>query len=237
MRIYLVFCAACCTGASVAVRSGTVRPSTGGKVAACVSSHTATARATVGPIHSQRSAANETGRKAAERSGTVHDSPITSWEEGVALVAAASRQRASAATACNDNSSRSHLIVRIILRKMASQTRDSPPGTYVSGGAMGVVLERPLSTVTICDLAGNENVRESRVSAQELAEARHVNSSLSALTDVMHALMRREPFVPFRNHALTKFLEPGMTGNARVLSIVTATAVPTHRDHTYHSLR
>jgi len=53
----------------------------------------------------------------------------------------------------------------------------------------------------------------------------------------MGALVRREPFVPFRNHALTRLLEAGMTGTARVLVIVTATALSTHRDHTLQSLR
>lgn len=61
---------------------------------------------------------------------------------------------------------------------------------------------------------------------------------LSALLHaVMGALVRRDPFVPFRNHALTRLLEPGMTGSARVLVVVTATALPTHRDHTVQTLR
>lgn len=106
---------------------------------------------------------------------SVHEIPCGSWTDGAAVVASAALRRTCAATACNEGSSRGHLVTRISLRRVTAAAQD--------GGAGGVLVDRPLATVTIADLAGNENVRESRVSAAELSEARHVNASLSALAD------------------------------------------------------
>ena len=218
-------CASCCSpsGGARAARG----PSGSGKAASSsAQEHRGSA------THAPRGGGDVAQRKppAPEpRTGAVHEAQIAMWSDGVALVSAASRHRSSAATACNHSSSRSHLVVRVILRKVTSQD--------VAAGSSFVVMDRPHATVTIVDLAGNENVRESRVSAAELVEARHVNASLAALADVMAALVRRDPFVPYRNHVLTRLLEPGVTGNARVLVIVNVTALPTHREHTLQSLR
>ncbi len=48
----------------------------------------------------------------------------------------------------------------------------------------------------------------SEVSGQQLREAQAINRSLSALGDVISALQRRTPHVPFRNSKLTQ-VSPG----------------------------
>lgn len=44
----------------------------------------------------------------------------------------------------------------------------------------------------------------SEVAGQQLKEAQAINKSLSALGDVVAALQRRSPHIPFRNSKLTQ---------------------------------
>jgi len=52
--------------------------------------------------------------------------------------------------------------------------------------------------------AGSERVDKSEVTGQQLKEAQAINKSLSALGDVIAALQRRSPHIPFRNSKLTQ---------------------------------
>lgn len=54
------------------------------------------------------------------------------------------------------------------------------------------------------DALGSERVDKSEVTGQQLKEAQAINKSLSALGDVISALQRRTPHIPFRNSKLTQ---------------------------------
>lgn len=47
-------------------------------------------------------------------------------------------------------------------------------------------------------------------------EANYINSSLSALGDVMAALANKQKHVPFRNSKLTQLLADSLSGQAKV---------------------
>ena len=51
---------------------------------------------------------------------------------------------------------------------------------------------------------GSERVGRSEVAGEQLREAQAINKSLSALGDVISALQRRGPHIPFRNSKLTQ---------------------------------
>jgi kinesin family protein C2/C3 len=67
--------------------------------------------------------------------------------------------------------------------------------------------------------AGSERIEKSEVSGQQLKEAVAINKSLSALGDVISALQRRTPHIPFRNSKLTQVLQDSLCGSSKVLLV------------------
>jgi hypothetical protein len=47
-------------------------------------------------------------------------------------------------------------------------------------------------------------------SGDRLKEAQHINKSLSALGDVIQALVEKRPHIPFRNSKLTQILQTSL---------------------------
>ena len=63
------------------------------------------------------------------------------------------------------------------------------------------------------DLAGSERVKKSGVEGKQLKEASSINSSLSALGNVIQALTQTDArHVPFRDSKLTRLLQDSLGG-------------------------
>jgi len=74
---------------------------------------------------------------------------------------------------------------------------------------------------TKVDLAGSERVEKSGVSGQALTEAKHINTSLSALAGVFLALGKKNAkHVPFRDSKLTELLHPALSANGKTLMML-----------------
>lgn len=71
--------------------------------------------------------------------------------------------------------------------------------------ALRRVLSMLLSHQILCCFVrtGSERIEKSEVTGNALKEAMAINKSLSALGDVISALQRRTPHIPFRNSKLT----------------------------------
>ena len=143
----------------------------------------------------------------------------TSLEELVALLDKGLEQRAVAHTELNAESSRSHLLVSIVL---TSTNRRS--GKKTRGKLM------------LVDLAGSERVEKSGVQGDELKEAASINKSLSAIGDVIAALSQKSKHVPYRNHPLTMLMSDSIGGTAKTLMIVNASPSSEHASETANSL-
>ncbi|KAM9690341.1 kinesin-like protein KIFC2 isoform 11-T11 [Dama dama] len=137
--------------------------------------------------------------------------------------------RATAATAMNQRSSRSHALVTLTLRT-ASPSRG--PGTA--------------GTLHLVDLAGSERAwkagaagtsQEDRDGAQRLREARTINRSLLALGGVMAALRARRPHVPFRDSQLTRLLQPALGPGAKAVLLLQISTRPEDLGETVCSLK
>ncbi|XP_036278463.1 kinesin-like protein KIFC2 [Pipistrellus kuhlii] len=137
--------------------------------------------------------------------------------------------RATAATAMNQRSSRSHALVTLTL-----QAAPSPRGAGTTG------------TLHLVDLAGSERARKAGAvcsarggaqDAQRLREARTINRSLLALGGVMTALRARRPHVPFRDSQLTRLLQPALGPGATAVLLLQISTRPEDLGETVCSLQ
>jgi kinesin family protein 5 len=80
------------------------------------------------------------------------------------------------------------------------------------------------ATLYVVDLAGSEMVTKTLASGKILNEARAINKSLSALSNVIKALVEEQKHVPFRDSKLTRLLQNSLGGYARTCLIVTVSS-------------
>jgi hypothetical protein len=139
------------------------------------------------------------------------------------LLARAGARRATAATAMNAQSSRSHAVFTLHLR-----------GSCEGGGAQRAAVAGSLSLV---DLAGSERLARSGAEGERKREAAAINKSLSCLADVFGALGKRAAHVPFRNSRLTWLLSPALRGEGKTLMLVGVSPAPGSAAETLCSVR
>ncbi|CAM6062297.1 unnamed protein product [Sphagnum tenellum] len=145
--------------------------------------------------------------------------PIVSRDELESIVAKGLEKRHTSGTQMNAESSRSHLILSVIIESTNLQTQ--------------VLVRGKLSFV---DLAGSERVKKSGSSGEQLKEAQSINKSLSALGDVISALATEEQHIPYRNHKLTMLMSDSLGGNAKTLMFVNISPADSNLDETHNSL-
>ncbi|CAM8989251.1 unnamed protein product [Rhodiola kirilowii] len=144
---------------------------------------------------------------------------ISTIEELKSIIQRGSERRHTSGTQMNDESSRSHLVLSIVIESTNLQTQT------VSRGKLSFV-----------DLAGSERVKKSGSSGGQLKEAQSINKSLSALGDVISALASGGQHIPYRNHKLTMLMSDSLGGNAKTLMFVNISPAESNLDETYNSL-
>ncbi|KAL6959761.1 Kinesin-like protein KIN-14E [Sarracenia purpurea var. burkii] len=144
---------------------------------------------------------------------------ITTYEELKNIIQRGSEQRHTTGTLMNEQSSRSHLILSIVVESTNLQTQS------IARGKLSFV-----------DLAGSERVKKSGSSGSQLKEAQSINKSLSALGDVISALSSGSQHIPYRNHKLTMLMSDSLGGNAKTLMFVNISPAESNLDETYNSL-
>ena len=123
-------------------------------------------------------------------------------------------------TAMNIESSRSHLIISILIQATNLQTQ------AVTHGKLSFV-----------DLAGSERIKKSGSVGEQMREAQAINKSLSALGDVISALASEQGHIPFRNHKLTMLMSDSLGGNAKTLMFVNVSPTDSNLDESQNSLQ
>lgn len=145
---------------------------------------------------------------------------IKSRDEAMALLKMANKHRSVGSTKCNDRSSRSHSVF-----------------TFTVSMFNPTINEKRKGTLNLIDLAGSERLGESGSEGVRLRETQNINKSLSALGNVMNALLRNESHIPFRNSKLTYLMQNYLGGRARVLMFVNVSPELRHFNETLCSLR
>lgn len=143
--------------------------------------------------------------------------PVTCARDLRQLIEVARGNRITACTAGNERSSRSHAVTQITV---VGRHRDRK-------------WELTKGTINLVDLAGSESAK----SSQRMDETKNINRSLSELTNVMLALVKKSNHVPYRNSKLTHLLMPSLGGNSKTLMVVNVNPLDDHFSETNKSLR
>ncbi|XP_071347359.1 kinesin-like protein KIF2C isoform X2 [Trachinotus anak] len=145
---------------------------------------------------------------------------VTTAEEVIRMIQTGSACRTSGQTSANANSSRSHAVLQIVLRRNDRAT----------------TLHGKFSLV---DLAGNE--RGTDVSSNDrstLVETAEINRSLLALKECIRSLGKNSDHIPFRMSTLTKVLRDSFIGEkSRTCMIAMVSPGMASCEYTMNTLR
>ncbi|KAM3173230.1 hypothetical protein ACTXT7_012916 [Hymenolepis weldensis] len=128
-------------------------------------------------------------------------------------------------TLMNMDSSRSHSIFTIYLEMVC--TNEATGIEHLRAGKLNLV-----------DLAGSERQSKSGATGDRFKEATKINLSLSALGNVISALVDANTrHVPYRDSKLTRLLQNSLGGNTKTLMIACLSSADNNYDETLSTLR
>ena len=92
--------------------------------------------------------------------------------------------------------------------------------------------------LNLVDLAGSERQSKTGATGERLREATKINLSLSALGNVISALVDgRSKYIPYRDSKLTRLLQDSLGGNTRTLMIACLSPADNNYEETLSTLR
>uniref|UniRef100_A0A0G4IDS4 Kinesin-like protein n=1 Tax=Chromera velia CCMP2878 TaxID=1169474 RepID=A0A0G4IDS4_9ALVE len=112
------------------------------------------------------------------------------------------KNRSVGQTNMNEHSSRSHLVLSVVVDTKA------PNGKSY------------LSRMHLVDLAGSERINKSGATGDRAKEAMHINKSLTALGDVISSRAAKSSHIPYRNSTLTYLLQDALGGDSKTLMLL-----------------
>uniref|UniRef100_A0A8C8TB14 Kinesin-like protein KIF17 n=1 Tax=Peromyscus maniculatus bairdii TaxID=230844 RepID=A0A8C8TB14_PERMB len=134
------------------------------------------------------------------------------------------KNRAVGYTLMNKDSSRSHSIFTISIEIYAVDERGKD---HLRAGKLNLV-----------DLAGSERQSKTGATGERLKEATKINLSLSALGNVISALVDgRCKHIPYRDSKLTRLLQDSLGGNTKTLMVACLSPADNNYDESLSTLR
>jgi len=132
--------------------------------------------------------------------------------------------RTTGETLMNKDSSRSHSIFSIYVE--VSQKDEKGNDRFTAG------------KLNLVDLAGSERQSKTGATGDRLKEANKINLSLSALGNVISALVDgKSSHVPYRDSKLTRLLQDSLGGNTKTVMIAAVSPADYNYDETLGTLR
>ncbi|KAJ4954754.1 hypothetical protein NE237_011537 [Protea cynaroides] len=153
----------------------------------------------------------------------------------VELLRLGEAHRFAANTKLNTESSRSHAILMVHVKKTVKGTEAALPSENGNASLLGKTIRPSIvrkAKLVLVDLAGSERIDKSGSEGHTLEEAKSINLSLSALGKCINALAENSAHVPVRDSKLTRLLRDSFGGTARTSLIVTIGPSPRHRGET-----
>jgi kinesin family protein 5 len=145
---------------------------------------------------------------------------VTCEEEVLQVLAIGDESRAVAATNMNATSSRSHSILIVQVHQKNEEDGSSRK-----------------AQLNLVDLAGSEKISKTGATGDTLEEAKKINQSLSALSNVIKGLADGKEHVPYRDSKLTRILQSSLGGNTKTSLITAASPHPDNAAETLSTLR
>ena len=137
------------------------------------------------------------------------------------------KNRSVGATLMNVDSSRSHSMFTIDVEMATQSTEGGKKKEHIRAGKLNLV-----------DLAGSERQSKTGSTGERLKEATKINLSLSALGNVISALVDgKSKHIPYRDSKLTRLLQSSLGGNTKTLMIACISPADNNYDETLSTLR
>uniref|UniRef100_A0A7S4QWX0 Kinesin motor domain-containing protein n=1 Tax=Alexandrium monilatum TaxID=311494 RepID=A0A7S4QWX0_9DINO len=160
------------------------------------------------------------------------ETPVFTKHDVSQLLEFGAKNRMVAATCMNDQSSRSHCIFTLEIRRKIPGQDGQPPQLL-------------RSKLNLVDLAGSERQKRTQAAGGTLKEGAAINQSLSHLANVIFKLAElaekkgksNSDFVPFRNSKLTMALMDSLGGNSKTIMIAALSPAEVNYDETLSTLR
>ncbi|KAG2567706.1 hypothetical protein PVAP13_7NG263424 [Panicum virgatum] len=141
------------------------------------------------------------------------------------LISVCEAQRRTGETYLNENSSRSHQILKLTVESSAREFVGKDKSTTL------------VASVNFVDLAGSERASQALSAGTRLKEGCHINRSLLTLGTVIRKLSKvRNGHIPYRDSKLTRILQPSLGGNARTAIICTMSPARSHMEQSRNTL-
>ena len=140
------------------------------------------------------------------------------------VMSVGNQNRAVGPTNMNEHSSRSHAIFIITVE---CSELDAEGNSHIRVGKLNLV-----------DLAGSERQAKTGATGDRLKEATKINLSLSALGNVISALVDgKSSHVPYRDSKLTRLLQDSLGGNAKTIMVANLGPASYNYDESLTTLR
>jgi kinesin family protein 1/kinesin family protein 3/17 len=155
----------------------------------------------------------------------LQDIVVTDADKLEKLMASGIKNRAVSSTMMNSTSSRSHSIFTVKVHQKDDEDKS----------------KNVFAKLNLVDLAGSERQKGTGATGQTLKEGANINKSLSALGNVINALVEnangKKVFVPYRNSKLTRVLQESLGGNSLCTMLATLSPAACNYEETLSTLR
>ncbi|GLU14524.1 hypothetical protein SLE2022_310860 [Rubroshorea leprosula] len=140
------------------------------------------------------------------------------------LIEKGNATRSTGTTGANEESSRSHAILQLAIKRSVDGNESKPP--------------RVVGKLSFIDLAGSERGADTTDNdKQTRMEGAEINKSLLALKECIRALDNDQGHIPFRGSKLTEVLRDSFMGNSRTVMISCISPGSGSCEHTLNTLR
>lgn len=146
------------------------------------------------------------------------------YDELMNFMEVGNKNRSVGETLMNKDSSRSHSMFTLLIESVEKGPKDED--------------RYKAAKLNLVDLAGSERISKTGVSGDRLKEAQKINLSLSALGNVISALVDgKSQHVPYRDSKLTRLLQDSLGGNTKTVMIANCSPADYNYDETLSTLR